>query len=421
MIRMLINRASDFQRFRHGNFRLRAGCNNIQVGLSQPIPSSTMNVRRCPDRRLPALRLATPGIATALILSLAGCAKPPPPAPPPVDVTVTTVEQRDVPVTQEWVASLAGFVDAQVRAQVAGNLTKQDYQEGGHVKQGDLLFQIDPRPFQAARAGAAAQLASAQAQVGKTDEDVRRYGPLAKEQAISQQELDDAVQANLAAKAQVAAARAAVEQAQLNLDFTRITSPVDGVAGLIQVNVGDLVGPSTGALTTVSTLDPIKVSFPISEQAYLELQAAHPEGDASFAGLKVELILSDGSVYSYPGKFYAMDRQIDPSTGTLRIEDVFPNPRHLLRPGQYGRVRVVVRTIRGALLVPQQALAELQGGYQVAVVDEQNRAHIRPVTIGPQVGKQVVVASGLKPGDRVVVEGFQKVRDGAPVNPQPSR
>jgi membrane fusion protein, multidrug efflux system len=380
-----------------------------------------MNVSRYPERRLPSLRLATPGIATALILSLAGCSKPPPPAPPPADVTVATVEQRDVPVTQEWVASLAGFVDAQVRAQVVGNLTKQDYQEGGQVRQGDLLFEIDPRPFQAALAGAKAQLAQAQAQVGKTEEDVRRYGPLAKEQAISQQELDDAVQANLAAVAQVAAAQAAVQQAQLNLEFTRITSPVDGVAGLIQVNVGDLVGPATGVLTTVSTLDPIKVSFPLSEQAYLEFQQAHPESDAAFAGLKIELILSDGSVYPYPGKFYAADREIDPTTGTLRIEDVFPNPHHLLRPGQYGRVRVVVRTLQGALLVPQQAVAELQGGNQVAVVDEQNRAHIRPVTVGPQVGKQVVIASGLKPGDRVVVEGFQKVRDGSPVNPQPAR
>jgi membrane fusion protein (multidrug efflux system) len=380
-----------------------------------------MNVRRYPDRRLLALRLASPGIATALILSLGGCGKPPPPPPPPADVTVATVEQRDVPVTQEWVANLAGFVDAQVRAQVVGNLTKQDYQEGAQVRQGDLLFEIDPRPFQAALAGAKAQLAQAQAQVGKTEEDVRRYGPLAKEQAISQQELDDAVQANLAAKAQVAAAEAAVQQAQLNLEFTRITSPVDGVAGLIQVNVGDLVGPATGVLTTVSTLDPIKVSFPRSEQAYLEFQHANPAPGAAFTGLKLELILSDGSVYPYPGKFYAADREIDPTTGTLRIEDVFPNPGHLLRPGQYGRVRVVVRTLQGALLVPQEAVAELQSGHQIAVVDAQNRAHIRPVTVGPQVGKQVVIASGLQAGDRVVVEGFQKVRDGAPVNPQPAR
>jgi membrane fusion protein (multidrug efflux system) len=378
-----------------------------------------MKVRRYPDRRLPSLRLATPGIATALILSLAGCSKPPPPAPPPVDVTVATVEQRDVPVTQEWVASLAGFVDAQVRAQVVGNLTKQDYQEGGQVRQGDLLFEIDPRPFQAALAGAQAQLAQAQAQVGKTDEDVRRYRPLAKEQAISQQELDDAVQANLAAKAQVAAAQAGVQQAQLNLEFTRITAPVDGVAGLIQVNVGDLVGPATGVLTTVSTLDPIKVSFPLSEQAYLEMQAALPEGDAAFAGLKLELILSDGSVYPYPGKFYAADRQIDPNTGTLRVEDVFPNPRHLLRPGQYGRVRVVLRTLPGALLVPEQALNELQGGYQLATVDGSNLAHIRTVEVGPRIGGQAVIQKGLQPGDRVIVDGFQKVREGALVTPHP--
>jgi membrane fusion protein (multidrug efflux system) len=359
-------------------------------------------------------------MAAALILSLAGCGKPPTPPPPPPDVTVAAVEQKDVPVTQEWVASLTGFVDAQVRAQVTGNLTKQDYQEGGRVRQGDVLFEIDPRPFQAALAGAKAQLAQAQAQVGKTEEDVRRYGPLAKEQAISQQELDDAVQANLAAVAQVASAQAAVAQAQLNLDFTRITSPVDGVAGIVQVNVGDLVGPGTGVLTTVSTVDPIKVSFPISEQAYLAFQHANPEMDAAFTGLKIELILSDGSVYPYPGKFYAADRQIDPSTGTLRLEDVFPNPKNLLRPGQYGRVRVVVRTIKGALLVPEKALAELQGGYQLATVDGSNRAHIRTVEVGDRVGGMAVITKGLQPGDRVIVDGFQKVHEGTLVNPLPA-
>jgi membrane fusion protein (multidrug efflux system) len=359
-------------------------------------------------------------VATALILSLAGCGQAPPPPPPPPDVLVAPVVQQDVPVTQDWVASLAGFVDAQVRAQVTGNLTKQDYREGGFVHRGDLLFEIDPRPFDAALAGARAQLAQAEAQVGKTEEDVRRYGPLAKEQAISQQELDDAVQANLAARAQVAAAQAAVQQAQLNLDFTRIESPIDGIAGIVAVNVGDLVGPGTGVLTTVSTMNPIKVYFPISEQTYLEFQKSSPRADAFPPGVKLSLVLSDGSVYPFPGKFYAADRQIDPDTGTLRIAALFPNPDNRLRPGQYARVRAVVRTLPGALLVPEKALSELQGGYQLATVDADNRAHLRTVGVGVRVGGLAVIERGLQPGDRVIVDGFQKVREGTLVAPRPA-
>jgi membrane fusion protein (multidrug efflux system) len=378
-----------------------------------------LNARRFPARRPPAIRLAGPGVATALILAFGGCAKAPPPAPPPPNVTVASVEQRDVPVTQEWVASLYGFVDAQVRAQVSGYLQKQDYRDGAMVRAGDALFEIDPRPFQAALAQAEAQLAAARAQLGKAQEDVRRYGPLAKDQAISQQELDDAVQAELGAKAQVAAGQAAVDRARLDLGFTHIVSPIDGVAGIVQAQVGDLVGPGTGALTTVSTLDPMKVYFPIGEQDYLELGKAQGGGFPPNAAL--ELILADGSVYPEKGRFYAEDRQIDPSTGTLRIAATFPNPKGALRPGQYGRVRAVIRTLPGALLVPQQAVNELQGGYQVATVDASNRAHVVTVTLGPRLGAQVVIASGLKAGDRVIVDGFAKAREGAPVNPQPAR
>lgn len=370
-----------------------------------------------PIRAVRLLRRAVPG-AAALVLLGGGCQKAPPPAPPPPAVTVTAVVQRDVPVTQEWVASLYGFVDAQVRAQVTGNLLRQDYREGTAVRSGDVLFEIDPRPFQAALAQAQAQLAQAQAQLGKTEEDVKRYAPLARDQAISQQELDDAVQANLAAKAQVAAGQAAVAQAQLNLDFTRVASPVAGVAGLTQVQVGDLVGPGTGVLTTVSTLDPLKVYFPISEQTYLAFTRAHPEAGGFPADARLDLILSDSSVYPEPGHFYAVDRQIDPTTGTLQIAATFPNPHGLLRPGQYGRVRAVVETLPGALLVPAKALAELQGGYEVATVDGANLAHIRPVKTGPTVAGLTVVTSGLQAGDRVVVDGFQKVKDGAPVQPQ---
>ncbi|HVW22012.1 MAG TPA: efflux RND transporter periplasmic adaptor subunit [Opitutaceae bacterium] len=368
---------------------------------------------------MPAIRLASPGVAATLILAFGGCAKRPPPPPPPPAVTVATVEQRDVPVTQEWVASLYGYVDAQVRAQVSGYLLKQDYKDGAAVRAGQLLFEIDPRPFQAAFDQAQAQLAQARAQLGKAEEDVRRYGPLAKDQAISQQEMDNAVQAELGAKAQVAAGQAAVERARLDLGFTRVASPINGVAGIVQAQVGDLVGPSTGPLTTVSTLDPMKVYFPIGEQDYLAL--GKDQGGGFPPNAQLELILADGSVYPEKGRFYAEDRQIDPTTGTLRIAALFPNPRAALRPGQYGRVRAVIRTLPGALLVPQQALNELQGGYQVATVDGSNRVHIVGVTTGPQVGRQVVIASGLKPGERVIVDGFAKAREGAPVNPQPAR
>lgn len=363
-------------------------------------------------------RILTPAFV-ALILAAGGCSRPTVQQPPPPIVTVAAVEQRDVPVTQEWVASLGGFVDAQIRAQVSGYLLRQDYKEGSAVKAGDLLFEIDPRPFQAALSQAEAQLAQARAQLGKAEEDVRRYGPLAQEQAISEEEYDDAVQADLAAKAAVAAGQAAVEQAQLNLGFTRITSPVSGVAGLIQAQVGDLVGPSTGPLTVVSTLDPMKVYFPVSEQTYLEFKKAHPATGGLPADVKLELILADGSVYPQSGRLYAEDREIDPTTGTLRIAALFPNPGNLLRPGLYGRIRAVIRDIPGALLVPSQALNELQGGYQIALVDGSNRVHLRTVKTGPQIGSETVVTSGLSAGDRVVVEGFQKVRDGGAVQIQP--
>jgi membrane fusion protein (multidrug efflux system) len=336
-----------------------------------------------------------------------------------VEVKVTGVVQQDVPVTVEWVASMDGFVNASIRAQVAGYLLRQDYKEGELVHQGDPLFEIDPAPFTAQLAQAEGLLAQAQAGLEKTRLDVERYTPLAKEQAISQEEVDNAVQANLAAKAQVETAGAAVQQAQLNLGFTKITSPVTGVAGLIQTQIGDLVGPATGVLTTVSTIDPMKVYFPISEQTYLAFNADDPNAPGFPPDIALELILSDGQAYPLKGKFYAADRQIDPGTGTLRIAALFPNPAGLLRPGLYGRVRAAVRTEKGALLVPQRALAELQGGYQVVVVDSDNVAHIRNVTTGPKVGSLIVVESGLKLGEQVVVEGLTKVKEGTAVHPAP--
>lgn len=358
--------------------------------------------------------------AAALSLSaIVGCEKGQVQGPPPQDVQVVTVEQRDVPVVDEWVGSLDGFVNAQIRAQVSGYLVKQDYKEGAFVRQGDVLFEIDPRPFDAALAQAQGQLAQAQAQLGKADLDVARYTPLARDKAISQEELDDAVQARLAAEAQVSSAQAAADQARLNLGFTRVVSPVDGISGLIKAQIGDLVGPATGVLTTVSKVDPIKAYFPISEQAYLGFRDRDPKAPAIPAGIVFELVLSDGSTYPMPGKFYAIDNQVDGNTGTLRVVAVFPNPDGLLRPGQYARVRAAVTVDKGAILVPQRSLTELQGTYQVATVDAENHAHIVTVKAGVQVGHQVVAESGLRPGDRIVVDGIQKIRDGAAVNPIP--
>ncbi len=363
-----------------------------------------------------ASRLALACAALALCVT-AGCEKGQVQGNPPQDVQVVTVEQRDVPVVDEWVGSLDGFVNAQIRAQVEGYLVKQDYKEGSAVKQGDVLFEIDPRPFEAALAQAQGVLAQARAQLGKAELDVARYTPLARDKAISQEELDDAVQARLAARAQVASAQAAADQARLSLGFTRVASPVDGISGLIKAQIGDLVGPATGALTTVSKVDPIKAYFPISEQAYLGFRDRDPNAPAIPAGITFELVLSDGSTYPRPGTFYAIDNQVDGNTGTLRVVAVFPNPDGLLRPGQYARVRAAVSVEKGAILVPQRSLTELQGSFQVATVDSGNHAHIVTVKTGVQVGHQVVVESGLEPGDRIVVDGIQKIKDGAAVNP----
>jgi membrane fusion protein (multidrug efflux system) len=356
--------------------------------------------------------------ALALVVT-AGCEKAQPAAPAPADVQVVSVEQKDVPITREWVGSLDGFVNAQIRAQVTGYLVKQDYREGAPVKQGDVLFEIDPRPFAASLAQAEGLLAQAKAQLGKAELDVARYTPLARDKAVSQEELDDAVQARLAAEAQVASAQAGVDQARLLLGFTRVTSPIDGIAGLIRAQIGDLVGPATGVLTTVSRVDPIKAYFPLGEQDYLELRS-HNAGSASIAeGTEFDLILSDGSTYPRKGRFFAIDSEIDGNTGTLRAVAVFPNPAGLLRAGQYGRVRAILRIEKGALVIPQRALTELQGSYQVATVDASNHAHIITVKTGALVGSQVVVVSGLHLGDRVVADGVQKIRTDALVNPIP--
>jgi RND family efflux transporter MFP subunit len=346
------------------------------------------------------------------------------------------VQQKDVPIYGEWIGTLDGFVNADVRAQVTGYLLKQGYQEGAFVRKGQLLFQIDSRPFQAALDQAEGQLAQAKAQLandeavqGRTQLDVEKYEPLAKEQAASQQDLDNAVQNNLAAKATVQTAQAliktaqaAVETARINLEFTRLVAPIDGIAGQAQLQVGALVNLGSGPVTSVSTVDPIKVYFTVGEPQYLAWRQRFPteaSRQAADKNLRLELILADGSTYAYPGTFFFADRQVNESTGAIRIAGLFPNPGNILRPGGYAKVRAVVRIQQGALLVPQRAVSELQGGYQVATVDDGNKVNIRPVTVGDRIGNQWVIAEGLKPGERVVAEGVQKVRPGTQVNPRP--
>jgi RND family efflux transporter MFP subunit len=352
------------------------------------------------------------------------------------EVQVVQVKQQDVPIIHEWIGTFDGLVNADVRAQVTGYLLKQGYQEGAFVKKGQLLFQVDPRPFRAALdqaegqlAQAKAQLANAEAVQGRTELDVKRYTPLAKEQAAPQQDLDNAVQNNLAAiasvetaKAQIKTSQAAVETARINLEFTRLAAPIDGIAGQAQLQVGALVGPGSGAVTSVSTVDPIKVYFTVGEPQYLAFRKRFPTEASTRADqktLRIELVLADGSTYPHLGSFDFADRQVNESTGTIRIAALFPNPNNILRPGGYAKVRVFIDVQHDALLVPQRAVSELQGGYQVAVVDNDCKVAIRPVTVGAQVDSRWVISDGLNTGDRVVAEGTQKVRPGLQVNPKP--
>src|SRR5271156_5699300 len=354
----------------------------------------------------------------------------------PPDVEVVQVEQKDVPIYAEWIGTLDGLVNADVRAQVTGYLLKQGYQEGAFVKQGQLLFQIDPRSFQAALDQAQGQLAQVKAALAnaeavqhRTELDVQRYKPLAEQQAASQQDLDNAVQNDLAAiatvetaKAQIKTSEAAVETAKINLEFTRLVAPIDGIAGQAQLQVGALVNPSSGVVTSVSTVDPIKVYFTVGEPQYLAWRKRFPtetsrqEADKA---LRLQLILADGTTYAHEGRFYFADRQVNESTGAIRIAGLFPNPGNMLRPGGYAKVRAVISLQHDALLVPERAVSELQGAYQVAVVDGDNKVSIRTVTVGDRVGGMWVIAGGLNRGERVVAEGVQKVRQGAKVNPKP--
>lgn len=398
--------------------------------------------------------------ALVALLVSAGCSSHSAAAgrPSPPEVEIATVAEQDVPIYREWIGTLDGMVNAAIRAEVTGYLVKQNYTEGSFVRKGQSLFEIDPRPFRASveqaqgqvlqakgqlaqakaqQVQAEAQLSQAVANQGRTQMDVDRYVPLAKQQAITQQELDNAVQNNMSSKAQVEAAKAGVETAKaqieaasaavavsqaaaeasnVNAGFTHLTSPVDGVAGQAMVQIGNLVSPTSGTITTVSTLNPIKANFTVSEQEYLDF-SKRPA--SVLAQLRLDLILADGSTYPMPGKFLFADRQVNPSTGAILLIGQFPNPGNTLRPGQYAKVRALVGTKEKALLVPQRAVSELQGSYQVALVDNQDKVGFRRVTPGDALGTQWIINDGLKPGERVIVEGGMKVGPGMQVTPKP--
>lgn len=405
-------------------------------------------------------------LSALLILACSGCSKTmsQQQTAAPLDVEVVRVEPKDVPASNEWIGTLDGTVNAEIKAQVTGYLRSRDYEEGSYVTKGQVLFEIDPRPLQAALDQARAALNEAQGQVaqskgqllqanaqllqaeanqGKAQLDVDRYTPLAQQRAVTAQDLDNAVQANLAAKAQVeaakaqvetakstivaaeaavGAAKAAVETAELNLGFTKIVSPIDGIAGIATAQVGDLVSPGSAILTTVSDVDPIRAYFSVSEQEYLAFRRTYPaasQRQAHKQQLQYQLVLADGTVYPYTGQFLFADRQVNLQTGAIRIAAAFPNPGNTLRPGQFGRVRGLDGVSKGALLVPQRAITELQGTYLVSVVGPGNKVNVRPVKVGERSGAWTIITEGLKAGDTVIVEGTQKVREGTVVNPKP--
>jgi RND family efflux transporter MFP subunit len=455
------------------------------------MPTGLKNIFSKPKLLIPTLIVAV-GMIVGVVIIAVRSDKPAQGAPRALDVEVVRVEQKDVPVYSEWIGTTEGLINADIKAEVTGYLLKQEYKEGSLVKKGQLLFELDPRPFQAAvdqangqvaqfqgqleqansqvtqaEAQAAqansqllqaqAQLAQAQANQVKTQLDVNKYAPLAEQKAVTQQDLDNAVQGNNVAKAQVEAAKAGVETAraqlraanaqigtakaatntakgqienakaavrtaQLNLGFTRIISPIDGIAGIAQAQVGNLITTTSAPLTTVSTVDPIKVYFTLSEQQYLNFTKRNlieARRGASVAQIELELILSDGSSYPEKGSFFFADRQVDPKTGAIRMAGLFPNPGNVLRPGQYGRVRAITATKNEALLVPQRAVSELQGSYQVALVGGDNKIEMRTVKVGERSGPLWVIEDGLRAGETVVVEGAQKIKPGAVVQPKP--
>jgi RND family efflux transporter MFP subunit len=362
-------------------------------------------MKRCP------VVIVSSGLAALVI---AACGKAAPPARPPADVVVTSVVQQDVPVYQEWIGTLEGYVNAVIRPKVEGYLVKQLYQEGSYVKAGTPLFAIDARQFSAQYDQASGSLARAEAALEKANRDVALYTPLAAQQAVSQKELDDAISRRDEARGALLSAQAQQEQSKLNLGWTEVRSPIDGVVGVALAQVGDLVNGAT-ILTSISTVNPIKVGFNISEQEYLRFAPAINVQRTQKGEGQLQLVLENDSLYPYKGKVVVTNREVDVKTGTMAIKGSFPNPGNFLRPGQFARVRAVVDTRKGALLVPQRALNELQGSYQVGVVGSDGNFQVKVVTPGIKVGQLQVVEKGLDPGDRVVVEGFQRARPGEPV------
>jgi membrane fusion protein (multidrug efflux system) len=386
-------------------------------------------------------------VLVAVVFFFAGHsgAKPTAQMPPPPLVEVAPVNQKDVPIYSEWIGTLTGQVNADIKAQVTGYLLRQNYKEGSYVTKGQLLFEIDPRTFQAALDQAKGQLAQAEAQLVlgeaqlataqanelKSQLDVEKYGPLAKADAVSKQDLDNAVQTNLAnqaqeqaakaaisaAKAQIQGNQAAVEAATINLDFTRMVSPIDGIVGIAQAQVGDLVSTNSGVLTTVSTLDPIKDYFSVSEQEYLSLRKQFSGSNAEH--WKLQLILADGTTFSHPGEFYFADRQVNQNTGAIQLAARFANPGNVLRPGQYGKVRAIMRVQRNALLIPQAAVNEQQGSHVVYVVGSDGKVAVRTVQVGERAGTMWLIQDGLKTDERVIVEGQQNLKPGMPVQTRP--
>jgi membrane fusion protein (multidrug efflux system) len=336
--------------------------------------------------------------------------------PTPPTVQVANVAQKDVPMYSEWIGTTDGMVNAVIRAQVQGYLIKQNYHEGDFVRKGQILFEIDQRTFQAALDQAKGQLGEQKARWSTAKANLTRIIPLAEQNAVSKKDLDDATGQEQAAHAAVISAEAVVEKARLDIDFTKIVSPIGGIAGIAKTQIGNLVGPGViEELTTVSTVDPIKVYISVGEQEYL---IATGKGRNGFKDNPLEMILSDGSVYPHKGKFTLADRQVDVKTGTIRVAAIFKNPGNNLRPGQFAKIRARIK-IKNALLVPQRAVMELQGSYRIAVVDANNKVEIRPVKVAERVDDMWVIDEGLKAGERVVAEGVQKVRDGVTVNPTP--
>src|SRR2546421_421234 len=397
--------------------RDRSHQQSLERQMAQPhVPARHLNVSG--DKKSMRRIFLVSAVLICSSLFVACSRKPAQTAPPPPEVLVTTVKPEDVPRVLERVATLDGFINANINAQVQGYIVSRDYQESGVVKKGDLLFQIDSRPFEAALAQAKGTLAKDKANQVKADADEKRAMDLFNKKVISDQERDTAIAAAGSSKANVEVDEAAVEQAELNLGYTKVTAPIDGLAGFANSQVGDLVGPTTGPLTTVSQLDPIKAVVAAGEGPFTDFVSRHPdpkERNEYVKTLDFDLFLGNGELYPKKGKFYALDRSLDPKTGSIRYYVTFPNPGNILRPGQFGKVRFVADMKKGAMVIPQEAVNELQGSYQVAVVGNDNKGSIRPVKMGERIGAMWEVTEGLKPGDRVVVQGLQKAREGSTV------